>query len=198
MDYLPSHQEIKLIQNKNYFCMNTDSCLLGEFYELNDGETLLDIGTNNGVLLLYSLLKGKGILFGVDIFQEAIDLAYKNLELNNLKAKLFCQDVKTLQIAKLDVIISNPPYFVKEQSTLTEKETFLYAKFEYSLSLDDLFSFVSKHLKDKGRFYLVHRYLRRNEIINFALKYNLKVLKEKDVFDQRVNKYIQVLFCFTF
>ena len=79
IDYLPNHKEITLYQREDMFRLNTDSALLGEFFVFNDNESLLDIGTNNGVLLLYASIKAKGKLFGIDVFLEALELCKKNL-----------------------------------------------------------------------------------------------------------------------
>lgn len=195
MDYLPNHKEIKLKQRKDMFRLNTDSALLGEFFSFFDDEVLLDIGTNNGVLLLYTLLKGKGKLIGIDILKEALDLAKYNLQLNNLEATLLFQDARFLTIEKVDVIVSNPPFF--KNATISKNNYFSCAKHEMYLTLDDLFSCVKRNLKTNGRFYLVHRFDRKKEIIEIAKKYNLILKENKDVFDERVNKYVQSLFYFT-
>ncbi len=198
MDYLPNHKEIKLNQRKDMFRLNTDTALLGEYFSFFDGETLLDIGTNNGALLLYTLLKGKGNLIGIDILPEALDLAKYNLELNNLKATLWLIDARNLSIEKVDVIVSNPPFFKSGCATISPSDYLSYARHEVSLTLDDLFSCVKRNLKDKGRFYLVHRYDRKEEILKIAQKYNFILKDNKDIFDERVNKYVQSLFYFTF
>ncbi len=197
-DYLPMHKEIILYQREDMFKLNTDTSLLGEFYSFFDGETLLDIGTNNGALLLYSLLKGKGKLIGVDVFQEALDQAKENLKLNNLEATLILKDAKELDIDKVDVIISNPPFFKKNEFTPSKDKFLLVARHEELLPLEELFKCVKRNLKENGRFYLIHRYERKDEIINCALKYGLTLKENKDIFDSRVNKYVQSLFYFTF
>lgn len=198
MDYLPNHQEIKLKQRKDMFRLNTDSALLGEYFSFFDGETLLDIGTNNGALLLYTLLKGKGRLIGIDILPEAIELAKENLQLNNLKATLLLEDAKNLNIEKVDVIVANPPFFKNGCATKSQYDYLAYARHEIMLNLDELFSCVKRNLKDKGRFYLVHRFERKNEIIEISAKYGFILKDNKDIFDSRVNKYVQSLFYFTF
>lgn len=46
-------KNIKLYQNPNDFRFNTDTKLLAQFVRLKKQERILDIGTNNGVLLVY-------------------------------------------------------------------------------------------------------------------------------------------------
>ena len=72
--------DIWLYQRKDMFRMNTDTALLGNFMKVKEDETVLDIGTNNGALLLYASQYTKGKLIGIDIQQEACDLAAQNLK----------------------------------------------------------------------------------------------------------------------
>jgi tRNA1(Val) A37 N6-methylase TrmN6 len=75
LDYLPNHPNIKIYQHKKMFRINTDTALLGEFLDFEPNLDILDIGTNNGALLLYSsLLKPKNIV-GIDINNEALEIA---------------------------------------------------------------------------------------------------------------------------
>ena len=55
-DYLPLHQDIVLYQHKKMFRVNTDTSLLGNYLKVNKEDSVLDIGTNNGALLLYASL----------------------------------------------------------------------------------------------------------------------------------------------
>ena len=53
-DYLPKHKDIVMYQDDTMFRINTDTMVLGEFLEVYKKDTVLDIGTNNGALLLYA------------------------------------------------------------------------------------------------------------------------------------------------
>ena len=86
-DYLPD-TNIYLKQRKDMFRVNTDTHLLGNFMLVKKNESVLDIGTNNGALLLYAS-RYTDDLSGVDILKEAIELAAFNMEYNGLNAKLY-------------------------------------------------------------------------------------------------------------
>ena len=75
-DYLPG-TDIYLYQRRDMFRMNTDTALLGHFMRVKENDTVLDIGCNNGALLLYASQYTKGKLIGVDIQKEACELAEK-------------------------------------------------------------------------------------------------------------------------
>ena len=122
-DYLPGTQ-IYLHQRKDMFRMNTDTALLGNFMKVKEDETVLDIGTNNGALLLYASQYTKGKLIGIDIQQEACNLAIQNLKNQNIENfEVICSDIADVQMDSVDVIVCNPPYFrVNNNQQLNENE----------------------------------------------------------------------------
>ena len=69
IDYLHNHPNFKVCQHKDMYHFNSDTCLLGDFIKINENENVLDIGTNNGALLLYIISKG-GIATGIKIIYE--------------------------------------------------------------------------------------------------------------------------------
>ena len=54
LDFLPNKEEIKLYQDDEMFCINTDTQVLGEFLNIYKQDVVLEIGTNTGALLLYA------------------------------------------------------------------------------------------------------------------------------------------------
>ena len=146
LDYLPNHIDIKLYQHKKMFRINTDTCLLGEFLDFGPNLKVLDIGTNNGALLLYSSLLNPRELYGIDINKEALEIAKMNLKLNNINNyTLINDDIKTFKSNnKFDVIISNPPYFVSSEDLKNKNEYLKMARHEEYLTLKDLI----KNVKD--------------------------------------------------
>ena len=85
LDFLPNHNDLKLYQDDEMFCINTDTMVLGEFLEVYRNDVVLDIGTNTGALMLYASLFNPRRLVGIDINNKALELARKNMELNNVK-----------------------------------------------------------------------------------------------------------------
>ena len=157
-DYLPN-TNIYLYQRKDMFRMITDTALLGQFMIVKENESVMDIGTNNGALLLYASQYTKGKLIGVELQKEACELAIRNLEENHIKDfEILCEDISQVEIEPVDVIVCNPPYFkVQNDSHVNINEYKKIARHECYLTLESLCQSVSRLLKDKGRFYLVHR-----------------------------------------
>ena len=85
------------------------SQLLLKCLEVNQGETVLDVGCGYGPLGL-SLAKVYGVeATMVDINNRALDLARKNAERNKVEATIFQSNIYEQVKGKFDHVISNPP-----------------------------------------------------------------------------------------
>ena len=85
------------------------SQLLLKCLEVNQGETVLDVGCGYGPLGL-SLVKAYGVeATMVDINNRALDLARKNAERNKVEATIFQSNIYEQVKGKFDHVISNPP-----------------------------------------------------------------------------------------
>ena len=85
------------------------SQLLLKCLEVNQGETVLDVGCGYGPLGL-SLAKVYGVQATmVDINNRALDLARKNAERNKVEATIFQSNIYEQVKGKFDHVISNPP-----------------------------------------------------------------------------------------
>ncbi|HHG8033038.1 16S RNA G1207 methylase RsmC [Streptococcus pneumoniae] len=85
------------------------SQLLLKCLEVNQGETVLDVGCGYGPLGL-SLAKAYGVQATmVDINNRALDLTRRNAEKNNAKATIFQSNIYEQVEGHFDHVISNPP-----------------------------------------------------------------------------------------
>lgn len=193
LDYLPNTL-IQLYQHPKMFKINTDTCLLGEFLEdLSDVNTIVDIGVNNGALLLYAGQISKAKLIGVDINEEALQIAKINLEMNGLlNYHLIHEKVQKINLTEIDVVIANPPFFpvFDSRKMINENRYLSFARHEVHLSLEELIYSTSKMLKKGGKFFFVHRHNRKNEVLELCLKFQLYPYKLQVVMDKEVETSI--------
>ena len=86
---------------------------------MND-QIVLDIGTGSGILAIASILLGAKLCYGVEIDKEAIQLARKNIELNQLQEQIFIVEqaglaqLKAPLLIVINMISSEMSYVLKE------------------------------------------------------------------------------------
>lgn len=82
---------------------------------LHDGMRILDLCTGSGCILLSLLHYSndcEGV--GVDISQEALQVAVQNAELLGIKADFLKSDLYEKVTGKFDLLVSNPPYIERK------------------------------------------------------------------------------------
>ncbi|MGN1276400.1 MAG: tRNA1(Val) (adenine(37)-N6)-methyltransferase [Floccifex sp.] len=175
LDYIVN-PKYKLYQRKDGFRMNIDTKCLAQFIHINKEETILDIGTNNGALLIYLDQFDFKECIGVEIVEESYQNALLNQQFISHPCTFVHCDIKEFQHEKVDVIVCNPPFFSIEE---TNKNVTLDARqlgrIEVNLTFSELMTQVSRLLKSKGRFYFVHRPSRLNDIMYSLLENDFQV-----------------------
>ena len=104
-----------------------------------DGKEILDVGTGSGCIAI-SLAKNlpNAKVTALDISIDAIDVAKKNAELNNVEIEFINADIFNYESEKIfDIIVSNPPYITESQKALM-KQNVLDFEPELALYVDDL------------------------------------------------------------
>ena len=170
-----------LIQNKEKFCFGIDAVLLSDFAKAKSGERVLDIGTGTGIIPILMEAKTQGEHFtGLDIQQESIEMAQRSVAMNGLSEKIHmvCGDVKEavdiFGTASFKVITTNPPYMTGSHGIVNPKEPKAIARHEVCCTLEDILKASAKLLKERGRFYMVHRPFRLAEIMSRMVEYKIE------------------------
>ena len=179
-NYLLAYKNMKIIQRKDMFNFSLDTVLLANFCTLNkDLNQIIDFGTNNAAIpLLLSKRTDKKII-GVELQEEAVSLAKKNVILNNLEdqIEIVHDDIKEYvkNAQKVKLVVCNPPFFkVGERSHLNDNEYLQIARHEIKINLEEIVQSAAMILDNKGRFAMVHRPDRMIEIINCMQKYDIE------------------------
>ncbi len=185
---------LSIIQKKGTFAYGVDSVLIANFTQVKDGETVLDIGTGTGIIpILLSAKAEPSMITAVEVQAEMAEMASRSIKMNSLeeKIKIINQDIKDFaktNQASFDVVVSNPPYFKSGGAMLSSNNSKMIARHEIMLNVDELFASASRLLKDKGRFYLIHRPDRLVDIFNASRQSNLEVKQAKMVYSKQGEK----------
>lgn len=186
---------LKIIQNKDFFCFGMDAVLLSDFAKnIRNNSTVLDLGTGTGIISILLTAKTKlKKIYGIELQKEVYELAKKSIELNKLEKKfeLINDNIKNLEKYfeknSIDAIVTNPPYKKLNTGVENESENKLISKYEVKANLEDFIKISSKLLKDKGEFYIVHRPDRVADIMELLRKYKLEPKDIKLVYP-KINK----------
>lgn len=196
---------LKIIQNKEYFCFGMDSILLANFVDsINRKNIIVDFCSGSGVIpvVISAKKKYRGII-AVEIQDEMYELLSKNILINGLEGTIFPMqsDIKDIKLLKnlvlekynrdnVDIIVCNPPYKKIGTGVQNENKVKYIARHEERCTLEDVFLSASKLLKSKGKLYLVHKPDRLVDLLEIARKYSLEPKKIRFIhpkFDSRAS-----------
>lgn len=89
----------------------TSLCIKLMEENIKEGNTVIDVGTGSGILMVAAEKLGAGKIVGTDIDAMAVEVAEENLELNKVdktKAKAYAGDLVTVvKDEKFDVVVAN-------------------------------------------------------------------------------------------
>lgn len=178
---LLNYDNIKIVQNSDWFSFSLDSVLLANFVHVNNKMRIMDFCCGNAPIPLILSTKTNSKITGVEIQKEVFSLAIKSVRLNSKEKQIeiINEDVKNLhniyETDSFDLITCNPPYFkYKNSSNINNNNTKALARHELSLALEDVFKTAKKILKNNGKLVIVHRTERLIDIICLMRKYNLE------------------------
>ena len=171
LDLLPNGY--KIFQDTAAFCFGADARLLCAFSKIKKGQSVIDLGTGNGIiplLLRSSHAAGPCRFTGLEIQEAAVRLAKKSVAQNGLEKsiEIIRGDIRHVddlfQPQSFDVVVCNPPYMKVQGSIQNESEAKRIARHEIFCGLKDIAAAASYLLKSNGTFFMVHRPRRLQEI----------------------------------
>ena len=175
LDYIPK-TDIKMIHVDKSYTFGVDYILLLDFAKMKRNKILIDIGSGSGILSLganaYYNLKE---VYAIEIQNEKAKLFNENLNLNEISnIEIINKDLNEVDLGNniADYIITNPPYYKITDNIQNKSEEFLVSRQEKYLTLENIFDFANKALKDKGKLFMIHKPERMVDI--FKSSGNLK------------------------
>ena len=171
-----------VIQNPQKFCFGMDAVLLSGFAKIKNDERVLDMGTGTGIIPVLLKVKdtGRSILPVWRYRRNVPELAQRSVAYNGLEQDIdiVCGDIKEAAeifgAASFHAVTSNPPYMIGQHGLQNPYMAKAIARHEILCTLEDVVSQTAKVLKDRGRFYMVHRPFRLVEIFQVLTRYKLE------------------------
>lgn len=175
------YDNLKIVQNKNYFNFSLDSVLLPNFVEIKPNiKDILDLCTGNAPIPLILSTKTSAKIIGVEIQKEIYDLASKSVKINNINnIELLNMDVKQLpniyNTDTFDLITCNPPYYKFLDTNRTNDNNIKsIARHEIYINLEEIIKISKVLLKNNASLCIVHRTERLIDIIDLMRKNNIE------------------------
>ena len=188
--------DLKIIQNKDWFCFGIDSVLLTDFAKnIKENLKVIDLGTGTGIIPILMSGKTKNNNFvGIEIQSDVAEMASRSVKLNGLEDKIEILNMNILDLKdkyknkSFDVVITNPPYKKLNTGLINDDDNKIISRHEITASLEDFIEIASYLLKDFGEFYMVHRPDRLVDIFNIMRKNKIEPKKIKFVFPNKNKK----------
>ena len=178
-----------IIQDPKKFCFGMDAVLLSGFAGIRKGEHVLDLGTGTGIIpVLLSAGTDGGSFTGLEIQEDCADMACRSVLYNHLedRVRIVRGDIREADRifgpASFDVVTSNPPYITEHHGLTNPEEPKAVSRHELLCTLEDVVSQASRLLKDRGRFFMVHRPFRLSEIFASLSRHRLEMKRMQLVY----------------
>lgn len=183
IDDLQTKNNLRLIQNPDWFCFGVDAVLLADFAAktIKTGAKVLDLCTGNGIVpLLLTEKTAASHITGLEIQECVAEMARRSVLLNNIEEKVYIEtgDLKNaidiFGAESFDNITCNPPYKERHGGLKNATDVVTVARHEIFCNLEDIISVSAKCLKPYGKLCMIHRPERLADIICLMRKYRLE------------------------
>ncbi len=171
----------KILQKDGLFRFGTDAVLLYHILPRPCGDTV-DLCSGNGAVALMALAGGKAQkVTALEIQSEGCALAEKSAALNGAAQRLqvicgdLCHIEEYLPPQSQDTVCANPPYFKKGSGLLPPEQSVALSRHELACEVEDVLAAAAYLLRQGGKFYMVHRTDRKEEILEKIKKFDLHV-----------------------
>ncbi len=166
---------------------------------LSDNINILDIGTGSGCIsIALKKIFPNSIVEGIDISEEALEIAKDNATENNVDINFYQSDIFSNINNKYDCIISNPPYlkegdYIMDIVKNNEPHLALYAEekglYFYKIILKE----ANKYLRERFIIALEIGENQKEDILKIAEQYfpNANIISDKDL--RKLDRFIFII-----
>ncbi|MDR2388486.1 MAG: methyltransferase [Tannerellaceae bacterium] len=177
-------KQFTIQQDRCAMKVGTDGTLLGAWVRPN-GRKLLDVGTGTGLIaLMLAQRNPDAVIDAVEIDADACSQAKENVK-DSPFADRICvihasfSDYASHTTLKYDLVVSNPPYFVRSLKNPDEQRCI--ARHTDALPLEELLEKSKELLLPGGRIALILPSVREKELVALACGKELGIVRQTDV-----------------
>ena len=154
---------LRIIQKKRGYRFSLDALLLAHFTTLREGDDLIDMGTGGGIIAL--ILTGRarcGRVLGIDIQDELVAIAQRNVVLNGLAGQIEIRrgDVRRPEFLcgpqSFSAAVFNPPYRRLRSGRMNPDPEKAVARHEIAGTAADFLAAAVYALRPEGRAYAIY------------------------------------------
>ncbi len=162
--------------------VGTDGVLLGAWADIEDCQTVLDVGTGCGLIALMAAQRNhKAIVTAIDIDVEAVKEASENVENSIFKDRVEVINKSLLDFSdccthRFDAIITNPPFFA--DGLLSPDRARANARHAYSMPYKEIFKAANLLLTENGKLSIIYPITQRDILVGEAQLNELFVIRE--------------------
>lgn len=180
-----------LYQAKAGYRFTEDALCVAAFSNAHGKEKVLDFGCGNGIILLLLYAEAKDLsLYGIELREEAYELALLNMKENSVHAGIIKGDAMKasayFEHESFDRVVVNPPYFPVDRCRLPQNPEIAAAKTELYWSNEKMFREAFTLLKAEGEIALIYPKEREKEIITPAEAAGFSLARRETALNQRV------------
>lgn len=178
-------KQFTVFHDKCAMKVGTDGVLLGAWANVDNLDTVLDVGSGSGIISLMIAQRCNANILGIEIDDAACAQAVENADNSPWACRIafrnedFREFHKT-QFRKFDLIISNPPYFNKSLKTGDNRRN--HARHDDSLDNNDLLKGAQNLLAENGRLAVIMPYTEGCIFIAEAVKKGLFCVRKTNVY----------------
>ena len=188
-------EDLKIIQNPDYFCFSIDAVLLAHFATLSKEDTVVDLGTGTGVIPLLLTSRAAGLqVQGLEIQPGVAEMAARSVVLNGLENHITIQAGDLRQVEGIfqpggyDLVTANPPYQPVGKGRINPCEAKALARHELACNLAEVVKAGAFLLKSGGRLAMVHRSERLTELLTLMGANRVTPIRLRPVYARKGQK----------
>ncbi len=151
--------QVRLKQYQKGLRATSDSVLLASAVQAKANETILDVGTGNGVIVSCLNARIKHLnLTALDYQEDLLKLTQENAVLNNFNLETIEADIQNrpspIHGRQFHHVVTNPPFYTEPFKRMDKQTAKAY---QQQISVREWLEFCLRHIRAKGTLTLIHR-----------------------------------------